>query len=93
MNFIFIYLAVINIAGFIMMGADKSKSRKRNRRVPERRLFLIAFSGGAAGIWIGMQLWRHKTKHETFFVGVPFIFIFNVLCVYLIMKWLFYPGL
>ncbi|PZE22782.1 DUF1294 domain-containing protein [Paenibacillus xerothermodurans] len=93
MNIILSYILIINLIGFVIMGADKSRSKRRSRRVPERRLFLIAFAGGAAGVWLGMQFWRHKTKHESFFVGIPFVFILNVVCVYLLLQWLFYPHL
>jgi uncharacterized membrane protein YsdA (DUF1294 family) len=93
MNFIVLYLLLINLIGFIVMGADKRKAKRRSRRVSEKRLFLTALAGGSAGVWIGMQLWRHKTKHESFTVGVPFLFILNVLCVYLLVKWLYFPDI
>ncbi|MDQ1909265.1 DUF1294 domain-containing protein [Paenibacillus sp. GD4] len=93
MKVIALYLLLINLFGLLIMGADKRKAKRKNRRVPEKRLFFIALAGGAAGVWIGMQLWRHKTKHESFTVGVPFLFILNVLCVYLLLKWLYFPEI
>ncbi|MED4599244.1 DUF1294 domain-containing protein [Paenibacillus validus] len=93
MYVVLIYGLIVNVIGFIVMGADKMKAKRKSRRVPEKRLFLWAFLGGAAGVWIAMQVWRHKTKHESFTVGIPFIFILNVLCMYLLLKWLFYPRL
>ncbi len=74
MYVVLIYGLIVNVIGFIVMGADKMKAKRKSRRVPEKRLFLWAFLGGAAGVWIAMQVWRHKTKHESFTVGIPFIF-------------------
>jgi len=58
---------------FAMMGMDKHKARRGSRRIPEKRLFLVAVLGGAFGGWIGMYVFRHKTKHWYFRLGFPFI--------------------
>ncbi|MGF7035130.1 uncharacterized membrane protein YsdA (DUF1294 family) [Paenibacillus mucilaginosus] len=74
------YLAVINLVGFGLMGSDKSRARKGGRRrVPEKRLFLIAAAGGALGVWIAMRSFRHKTQHRSFVVGIPAILAVQVL--------------
>jgi uncharacterized membrane protein YsdA (DUF1294 family) len=65
------YVAVMSIALMGMMGVDKRRARLGRRRISERRLLLWALLGGAAGGWIGMRLFRHKTKHRMFAVGLP----------------------
>ena len=53
----------------ITMGADKRFAKTAHRRVPEKRLFLLALFGGAAGGLLGMYAFRHKTRHWYFVVG------------------------
>ena len=49
---------------------------KRNApRVSELALLLLALAGGSVGAWIGMQVWRHKTKHAKFRFGVPILLL------------------
>ena len=73
MEFLLCYLAVANAAGFAAMGADKARARRGARRIPERRLLSIAISGGAAGAMLGMLLFRHKTRHRKFALGLPLL--------------------
>lgn len=73
MKIIFLYLLIINAVGLLYMLADKHRARKNLWRIPESRLILIAVIGGSIGIYSGMQLARHKTKHPKFFIGVPVI--------------------
>ena len=51
------------------MGMDKRLAKNGGRRVPERRLFLLALFFGAPGGLLGMYAFRHKTKHWYFVVG------------------------
>jgi len=81
MQFIYNILIAINILGFILMGYDKLKAKNRGWRIPELNLFIVAFLGGAAGIFLGMQLFRHKTKHYSYMLGIPLLFCLNVLAV------------
>jgi uncharacterized membrane protein YsdA (DUF1294 family) len=81
-----VYLMIVNIAAFLMMGYDKSLAKARERRIPEKRLFGVAAAGGALGLWLGMQGWRHKTKHRSFVVGVPLLFILNVAIIAVLMQ-------
>ncbi len=66
-----LYLLFINLLGFVLYGVDKAKSRGRGRRIPERVLLWVARLGGGAGCWMGMMLFRHKTKHDRFMALVP----------------------
>lgn len=70
---VLIWCALMSAALFIVMGADKRRARKGARRVPEKRLFLLALLGGAAGGWLGMCVFRHKTRHWYFRFGFPLI--------------------
>lgn len=72
---ILIYLVVMNIIGFTIMGIDKSKAKRGAWRIPEKKLFLIAILGGSIGSLLGMKQFRHKTKHKTFTIGMPAILI------------------
>ena len=54
---------------FWRMGADKRRARNGRWRVRERTLFLLALLGGAPGGLLGMELFRHKTKHWYFVWG------------------------
>lgn len=80
-KFILIYLIVINIIAFAMMGIDKRKAIKRRWRIPEKSLFLSAILGGSIGAIAGMQLFRHKTKHTKFVIGMPAILILQIVII------------
>lgn len=89
MDILLIYLAAINLIGYALMGFDKSRARRNKRRVPERRLFMAAAAGGALGSWIGMRVFRHKTKHKPFVIGIPFLLVLNLAIVYYLLRvWL-----
>lgn len=67
------YLIGMNLLGLILMGTDKSLARRHKWRIAERTLFLTAALGGAFGSWLGMYLFRHKTKHWYFVVFMPLL--------------------
>ena len=48
---------------------DKRRARRAAFRVAEKTLFLLALLGGAPGGLLGMELFRHKTRHWTFVWG------------------------
>ena len=63
------WLCLMSFVSFAAMGLDKRSARRGARRTPEKRLFLFAALGGAAGALAGMYLFRHKTRHWTFVWG------------------------
>jgi len=75
MTAVAIYLAAVNIIGFIVCAADKRAAVKHRRRVPERTLFLLAFIFGSAGVYLAMLAFSHKTKKPKFAVSMPLILI------------------
>ncbi len=77
-----LYLVVINIAAFAMMGIDKKRAKNHKWRIPETRLFASALMGGGLGAVTGMYFFRHKTKHWYFVVGMPLIMILNFAIIY-----------
>lgn len=73
-----IYLVIINLIAFLTFGADKRRARRDRRRVRESTLFLLAVLGGSAGALLGMYVFRHKTRHWYFCVGIPAILILQI---------------
>lgn len=67
------WLLLMSLVLLIAMGLDKRKAQKGAWRIPEARLFFFALLGGALGGWIGMRLFRHKTRHWSFALGFPLI--------------------
>lgn len=78
---VLIYMAGMSVIGFCAMGIDKAKAKADAWRIPEKTLLLIAFAGGGAGVWLGMEAFRHKTKHLQFKYGVPLIFLLEFIAV------------
>ncbi len=73
-----IIFIIWNIIVFAMYGIDKNKSQKRKRRISEKTLILSAFFMGGTGALLGMRIFRHKTKHWEFKIGVPLLLLLNV---------------
>ncbi len=62
------YYLVINLCAFTYMYIDKKKAIKDKYRIPEKTLFTLALLGGFVGSHLGMETFRHKTKHMKFYV-------------------------
>ncbi|TQS76227.1 DUF1294 domain-containing protein [Ornithinibacillus gellani] len=72
------YLVAMNIIGFFIMMMDKRRARKKKYRIRERTLWIIACCGGVWGVFCGMYVFRHKTKHRSFVIGVPLLGMIEV---------------
>ena len=77
-QFVILYLIIINLLGFAIMGIDKKKAKMGNRRIPENTLFAFAFLGGGIGTIAGMYTFRHKTRKLSFKIGMPLIVILEI---------------
>jgi len=51
---------------FVLMGVDKLTAKLGARRIRERTLLLVAACFGGIGAFLGMQVFRHKTKKPPF---------------------------
>ena len=89
LKILIVYLLIINLIGFIIMGMDKRKAIRHTYRIPEKTLFLAALLGGSIGSILGMQTFRHKTKHWYFVIGMPAILILQILLIF----FLFHLGI
>ena len=78
MELLIIYLAIINILGFFAMGIDKERAQKKCWRIPQKTLLAIAIIGGGLGTWLGMYMFRHKTKHNYFVKIVSVVMIIQM---------------
>ena len=73
MKLVLYYLLIINAAGFLLMLVDKWKAKKNRWRIRESTLLIVAALGGSVGSLLGMYIFRHKTLHLKFTVGIPVI--------------------
>lgn len=74
-QFIFAYLLIINIFTLVVFGWDKQQAQGGRTRVAEKRLWGLNWLGGSLGGVLGMYLFRHKTRHFKFRVGLPAILV------------------
>ena len=81
--FFTLYPIGINLLGYWMMQKDKENSTKGDWRIAEWKFWLVALLGGCIGTWVGMYIFRHKTRHDNFVYGMPAIAIIE----YLIIPW------
>lgn len=79
-----VYWIVINMIGFAIMGIDKKRAIRGAFRISEASLFLTALLGGALGCTLGMNHFRHKTRHWYFKYGMPAIFIVQLFLIVLL---------
>jgi uncharacterized membrane protein YsdA (DUF1294 family) len=68
----------LNLLTFIIYGIDKLKAKNAKWRISETTLLLLAVIGGSIGAWLGLQVWRHKTQHKKFYIGIPLILTLQV---------------
>ena len=86
MKYLLLYLFLINAAGLVLILADKIRARNGAWRISELTLMLTAALGGSVGVHIGMYLFRHKTRHPKFTLGVPAILTVQILLAWLLLK-------
>lgn len=76
-----IYLLIINVVALIAYAVDKFKAQHNRWRIPEATLIIMAFLGGALGAFLGMYLFRHKTKHWKFRILVPLALVLWIVAI------------
>ena len=78
--------AAVNIVAFFVIANDKRTSRRGGitKRIPEGIIFFMAAAAGAAGVYAGMLVFRHKTKKWYFQLGIPLLILQNIAALYVI---------
>ncbi len=82
--YLLLYLFIINLFAFSIMGIDKYKAKKSKWRIREKTFFIISIIGGALGSLLGMVVFRHKTQHKSFYIGIPLLYLLNQIIIWLI---------
>ena len=77
-GFIIIFV-VYNTITFLVYGYDKRCAIKNKRRVSEKQLITMAFCFGGLGGLLGMQIFRHKTKHLKFQILIPVFLLIQII--------------
>lgn len=73
-----LWILVVNVLGFVLMGIDKGRAKKGSWRISEKTLFLPPLLGGTVGAMLGMKLFRHKTRHWYFVWGFRGILVVQI---------------
>lgn len=74
----------MNIVTFVTFWIDKNLAQNNKSRVSESTLVLMSALGGAAGGLAAMYLFRHKTRHAKFFLGLPAMLLIHMIIAFLI---------
>ncbi|MBQ6836787.1 MAG: DUF1294 domain-containing protein [Clostridia bacterium] len=77
-NSILVFLLVMNILAFAMYRLDKYYAMADKWRISEKNLLLVAYLGGSIGAYAAMRIFRHKTKHTKFTLGVPLAIVLHI---------------
>lgn len=72
-EFLIGYLVLINLVAIVLMYIDKQKAKKHQWRISEDTLIGVSLIGGGIGALWGIHVFRHKTKHAKFTIGIPII--------------------
>ena len=60
---------LMSVLTFVQYAVDKFLAKAGfGKRLREARLLLFGFFGGAAGALLAMLLFRHKTRHRSFWI-------------------------
>ncbi|PYG90325.1 uncharacterized membrane protein YsdA (DUF1294 family) [Ruminiclostridium sufflavum DSM 19573] len=81
-KFIVIVLLILNISGFILVSLDKYKAKNKLWRIPERSFFILSILGGSIGVYTGLILFNHKTRHWYFMIIIPLIILAQIVFIY-----------
>ena len=79
LRFLILYFFLMNIVTFVTFWIDKNLSKHNQSRVSESTLVLMSALGGAAGGLAAMYLFRHKTRHAKFFLGLPAMLLIHII--------------
>ncbi len=62
MLYFLVYVAIMSAITFTLYYLDKKRSLEGGYRISRKTLLLMSFLGGAAGGYLAMNIFRHKTR-------------------------------
>lgn len=84
MKYLYLYLIIMNALAFLFMLIDKAKAKKNRWRIPEKTLLGLCAIGGSLGGLLAMKIFRHKTLHPQFSIGIPVMLAVHVVLLILL---------
>lgn len=81
-------LLILNIASFIIVGADKKKSVYGDTRIPEVSFFVWSVFFASLGVLLGMFFFHHKTRKWYFTFGIGLLVLQQALLIFLLTKFI-----
>lgn len=87
-----IYLIGINLYAWLLMWFDKRSAEAGKWRIAEKQLAIAAALGGVPGALAGMVMFRHKTKHRSFYIGLPILMLLQTVGVIVLLIFLVNKG-
>ena len=82
LNWYIDWLVAWSIALFVLYGIDKTQAKLNGWRVPEIVLHALALIGGFIGGWLGMFIFRHKTRKPVFKVVLAIATVIGIVLFY-----------
>lgn len=76
--YLLLYFFILNLASYLLIWHDKNKAQKGQWRISEKSFFMLALMGGSLGVYYGMKVFRHKTRHLSFKYGMPLLIVINM---------------
>ena len=65
-DYLLVAYAVMSLTALCLYADDKRRAKRKKWRISESALLSGGFLGGAVGALVGMNLFRHKTRHWYF---------------------------
>ena len=88
MKYLYLYLLIVNVLSFLFMLTDKIKAIKGRWRISEKTLLTLCAIGGSLGGLLAMKLFRHKTLHPRFSIGIPVMLALHIVLLVLLQIYL-----
>jgi uncharacterized membrane protein YsdA (DUF1294 family) len=83
LNTILLAYFILNLLAFALYGLDKGRAIRGGRRIKEISLLLAALLG-PFGAYLGMKIFRHKTKILKFKLVLIFLLLHAALIVFIL---------
>ena len=79
-------LVVLNIVSFALFGIDKRRASRGARRISEATLIGSGAICGTVGAWLGVLVFRHKTRKPSFLIRLAGATLLDVAVVVLVTR-------